>query len=86
MDLKSVKKSNENVQVILTVKGEKMSKDLYGVREKFLKELRKQGYVTEDTCVMKDGYSEDGEQLYAIFFDNSEQKYKAFNAIYGRAK
>lgn len=58
-------------------------KDLYGVRKQDLEKLADLGLLPSDAITQEDGNSDNGEQLYSIFFNTSAEKQVAFNAIYG---
>lgn len=62
-------------------------KDLYGLRMEDIENLKQMGHLDKDTVVCNDGKSIiDESPLYAVTFDTSEQRYKAYNVIFGKTK
>lgn len=60
-------------------------KELYGLKEKDIAKLRKAGYIDNNTIVDDDKKSIiDGSPLFVVFFDNSEQRDKAYNIIFNK--
>lgn len=58
-------------------------KDLYGIRGQDIDKLNTLGLIPDDVIIQEDGKNSQGEKIYCIFFNTSEEKRLAYNAIYG---
>lgn len=58
-------------------------KDLYGIRKQDIDKLNTLGLIPDEAIIQEDGKDSRGENIYCIFFNTSEEKRLAYNAIYG---
>ena len=58
-------------------------KDLNGLRSEDVEALRKAGLIPDGVLIADFGRSENGDKLYSICYDNSDDKWKAFDYLYG---
>ncbi len=58
-------------------------KDLVSLHQRDIDRLNELGLIPEGALICKDGVSDvDGEQMFVIHFNTSDEKRKAFHAIY----
>ena len=58
-------------------------KELYGLRDEQVEKLKEMGYISNETIICNDGYSNiDYAPLYAVMFETSEDKDKAYKELF----